>query len=328
MKKTVSLLIVLLLAAFSFAQDVKKDDWIRVQSDDGEFSIEVPAKYGYFYDKEGMKVGGSDGIVQISKIHILNAYVGHTLLSFERYKVGKVNTTFAKNKYNFNDYKKTPSQIASEMMEDENAHFTVSQSVLTAWTTIAKKDYKISRSISKNDTQYTVRQYFYSKKYIYVLTAASREGKTKTMRHFLNSLIFNPDVKSKRIKHAKRFSALEQTKVEISEDIETPNPDIKPKTSTAAKQTDSTIKPFLIISQPRASYTDDAKINNEQGAVRLKSTVSESGQITKIVVRKALKYGLVHNAILTAMRMKILPPEKDNKVFSITKTIEYRFILY
>ncbi len=328
MKTLRFLLAVFLFAAFSFAQEAKKDDWFRIQSDDGEFSIKVPAKYGYFYDKEGMKVGGSGSIVQISKIHILNAYVGHTLLSFERYKIGNVSTKTTKNKYNFNDYKKTPSQIASEMTEDENAYFTAHQSILTAWTTIAKKDYKISQSISKNDKQYTVRQHFYSKKYIYVLTAASRNGKTKTMRYFLNSLVFKPDVKSKRIKQAKRFSALEQTKVEISEDIETPNPNVQPKTSTAAKQTDSTTKPFLIISQPRASYTDDARLNNENGAVRMKFTASESGQITKIVVRRALKYGLVHNAILAAMRIKILPPENDGKPVSVTKTIEYRFSLY
>jgi TonB family protein len=328
MKTLRCLLAIFLFAVFSFAQDVKKDDWIRVQSNDGEFSIKVPAKYSYFYDKEGMQIGGSGSIVQISRIHILNAYFEHTLLSFERYKIGKVNTKIIKNKYSFNDYKKTPSQIASEMIEDENANYIRGQNLLTSWKHIDKNGCKINQSTSKNDKQFTVRQYFYSKKFIYVLTASSRKGRTKTMRRFLNSLVFYPNVKSKRIRFAKRFSALEQTKIKISEDIETPNFDIQPKTLTTAKQTDLTTKPFLIISQPRASYTDDARLNNENGAVRLRFTASENGQITKIVVRKALKYGLVHNAILAAMRMKILPPEEDDKPVSVTKTIEYRFTLY
>jgi TonB family protein len=328
MKTLRFLLAVSLFAVFSFAQDVKKDDWFRVQSDNGEFSIEVPAKYGYFYDKEGLSISNLNNFAQVSRVHILNAYVEHTLLSFERYKAGNVKTQVFRNKYNLDNYKKTRSQIVSEITEDENANYIKGQNLLTNWKTIYKKGYKIRQSISKNDKQYTVRQYFYSKNFIYVLTASSRESKTGTMRRFFNSLVFNPKVKTKRKKYVKRFSALEQTKLEISEDIEIPNPDIQPKTVTAAKQTGSNAKSFLIISQPRASYTDDARLNNENGAVRLKITISESGQITKIVVRKALKYGLVHNSILTAMRIKALPPEKDDKPVSVTKTIEYRFTLY
>lgn len=44
MKNISSIIFVLLLVSASFPQKVKKDDWIRVQSDDGEFSVEIPAK--------------------------------------------------------------------------------------------------------------------------------------------------------------------------------------------------------------------------------------------------------------------------------------------
>lgn len=45
-----------------FAQE-NVAEWVRVQNDNGEFSIEVPTKHNYFYDKEGFSVSN-----EISKI--------------------------------------------------------------------------------------------------------------------------------------------------------------------------------------------------------------------------------------------------------------------
>ncbi len=80
MKKVFSVFFVLVFAVISFGQN---DDWIRIESNDGEFSIEVPSNYGYFYDKEGIS---SD----TAEMSILNAYSEHTLISFESFK-GQIN---------------------------------------------------------------------------------------------------------------------------------------------------------------------------------------------------------------------------------------------
>jgi Gram-negative bacterial TonB protein C-terminal len=297
MKKTVSLLIVLLLTTFSFAQDVKKDDWIRVQSDDGEFSIEVPAKYGYFYDKNGTFVFDNSGNYSVEEMNVFNSYFEHTLLSFETYKASK---------------------SALEAIKKSDERNTSKQNSSNNWSEIKQDNYKIKQLISKNDKHYTVRKYFHSKQYIYVLTASSRLGETSAMKHFFESLTFKPDATGKLSSKDTRFPNLKATQIEYEENFEKPKKDDKTTTPIGITQSDSTIKPLIVLNMPSASYM-------EKGEIRLKVTFSEFGQITKIVVLKQLTTGSLRNTALAALRMKVIPQEKDDKPVSVTRTIEYRF---
>jgi TonB family protein len=307
MKNLRCLLAVFLFAVFSFAQDVKKDDWFRVQSDDGEFSIEVPAKYGYFYDKEGTSVANLGEIYNITEMSVFNSYAEHTLLSFERYK---------------------GSKKALDVIADNDKEFAKWQKTSADWSEIKKDGFKIKQLIIKSEKQYTVRQYFYSKNNIYLLIASSHSGETQAMKRFFDALTFKPDVNSELLSNESRFSRLKATDISYLEELEDKKSSSKPKPSTTPKLADSNMKMFLILTQPRASYTESARKAGLNGVVRIKVSFSEFGQITKIVVRRALKYGLVYNAILAAMRIKILPPEEDDKPVATEKTIEYRFTLY
>jgi hypothetical protein len=269
MKNLLLILAILLFAMISFAQDAKKDDWFRVQSDDGEFSIEVPANYGYFYDKDGTTVGDYSQNYLLNEMSVFNSYTEHTLISFESYKA---------------------NQKALEVIETDDESLAKWQKDSVEWTESQKDGYKIKQLIVKNDKQYTVRQYFFSKTRIFALVASSRLGETKAMKQFFDSLIFKPNVVVDRIKGAIIFSVLKATPIEYRSIQKKENNDIKPKKISLNLQTDPTVKPFLLISQPKASYTDDARKNGEQGIVQIRLELSEFGQITKISQVKSLRF--------------------------------------
>jgi hypothetical protein len=311
MKKLHILLVFVLFTTFSFAQDEKKDDWIRVQSDDGEFSIEVPAKYGYFYDKVGTMISDGNNFYAMNEMSVFNSYIEHTLINFESYRT---------------------NQRTLEILEEGSESSAKKQKATEGFSEIKKDGYKIKQLVVKTDKHYTVSQYFYSKNYIYILTASSRDGETPIMKRFLDSLVFKPDSDKKILSGNSKFPALKITpikylpKPEKSAKKDKTSPDEpNPLPSVTPIKTDSNVKSFLIISQPRASFTNEARQNGEQGAVRLKVSFSESGQITEIIVLETLRFGLLRNVVFAALRMKVIPQEKDDKPIPATKTIEYRF---
>jgi hypothetical protein len=68
------------------AQENQSGEWIRAQSDNGEFSVEFPAGYDFYADKDGFSVSSSSRSYFLSEMRMLNAYHEKTLLSFEAYK--------------------------------------------------------------------------------------------------------------------------------------------------------------------------------------------------------------------------------------------------
>lgn len=295
MKKLHILLAIVLFTAFSFAQDNKKDDWIRVQSDDGEFSIEVPAKYGYFYNKY-------DNAYSLDEMSVLNAYTEHTLLSFESYKrpFNMLSTiTRIKNIKNVDDVILREQQFYPHTSE------------------IKKDGYKIEQLVYVKDNLYTVRQYFYTQNFLYVITASSRMGETLAIKRFLESVIVKPVAKSNSISNKTRFPDLKATPIEFEEDTEKK----QKKDTKVLTQPDTSVKPLLIISKPTAfTLATEVKQNH---SIQLKVDFSEIGQITKIVILKKLKPGFRSDLILAVLRMKYLPEEKDDQPIAVTKTIDY-----
>ncbi len=72
-----------------FAQTNQSSEWIRVRSDDGEFSVEVPADYKFIVDKTGFQVNDTYNNYQLEEVKMFNSYREKTLIAFESYKAGK-----------------------------------------------------------------------------------------------------------------------------------------------------------------------------------------------------------------------------------------------
>lgn len=83
-----------------------------------------------------------------------------------------------------------------------------------------------------------------------------------------------------------------------------------------------------IISKPTPEYTEQARINNTQGTVRVSAVFSSSGQVTNIRPLNQLPYGLTDKAIAAARRIQFTPAVKDGHPVSSYMVIEYNFNIY
>jgi hypothetical protein len=176
----------------------------------------------------------------------------------------------------------------------------------------------------KNDKTHIIRQYFYSKKLLYIITASSRDGETSAMKRFLASMIFKPDTADSKNLNATKFSDLKATQISLEENLEK----TKQKKEKKKVDPDPKINPLSIVTQPLVLSLVAPSNNFLGGTVRLEVTFSEVGQISKIVVCEKLKPVFQRDVILSALRMKFLPEEKDDMPMSVTKTVQYNYGRY
>ena len=288
------------------AESTENDKWIRVQSDDLEFSIEVPAQYKFFANKDGFFVseGGTSNSYELKNMYMVNAYIHGTLVSFETYdaKKGAVEAIYKGDVYGKEDLAKS---------------------------TLQKSGYAIRQTVANSGNTYIVRQYFSSKKHIYVLTAASRNGETQEIRRFLDSLGFAADTGRTQNPTSVSFSKLPNSDVAVEMHLEKDAPQNRKNTLPlgSAKDDDKTMKKLVILIKQRPAYVDSARSQNISGTIRVKVTFSTDGYIPKITVLQTLPEGLLRQALFAALRMKFIPQEKNGKLESAERTIEYGFYI-
>jgi hypothetical protein len=327
MKKFRIILFVLLFATCCFAQKVKKDNWIRVQSDDGEFSIEIPAKHSYFYDDKGFILASWGYTIKLTEMSVLNAYIGDTLVNFERYKAETIQPTNFKNA-DKSVFDKSSAELAMLKLSQENPKYLTIQKVEKGWLEINKGKYKIGQLTRTGNEEFTIKQYFFSDNFVYILTASSRKGKTPEITRFLDSLRFKSTADKARNKNAVSFSGLNRVTIKVFEDLEPKEAVTQEKSPKISSRINKSFKPLLIISNSGVPYTREASEKLLKGIIRLETTFAKSGQITKIIVRRTPDHDLIHNAVLTILRMKYLPALKNGKPISVVKKIDYEFTGY
>lgn len=285
-------LFVFCVLAFSFSVRAQNADWIRVQSDSGEFSVEVPAEYGFFADNGGFSISESSMTYPVAEMNMLNAFYEKTLISFESYKASKA--------------------VLNTLREKETRDGKTSD--------IKVSDTKIKQIIFQTEDSYTIKRFFNSDNYIYILTASSRTGETPAMKRFFDSMIFDPKAKAAANPKNVSFAKMKATPIGIEAGgIMGNNP--------AVGKEDKLTK-LLILSKPAASYTSSARINLQQGAVRMRITFSKDGRISQLNLLNDLDESLIRQALFAAIRIKFLPQEINDKPVTVTKTIEYSFQIY
>ncbi|MBA2621243.1 MAG: energy transducer TonB [Acidobacteria bacterium] len=291
---------ILFLQTNAFAQTNQSAEWIRAQSDNDEFSVEVPADYGFFVDKTGFSVSDSSDSYPLEEVKMFNSFTEKTLIAFESYKAGK--------------------KALNAIIEQDARNGKTSEIRLRSGASV-------KQVLIKTDKFYTVRQYLFSKNYIYILTAASRNGETPAMKRFLNSLVFKPESSGSAIDDVVLFSALKTSQIEIDENPEPlKKPDKSPTVSLPVR--DESVEPLTIVLKPAASYTEAARQTAETGSIQIRITFSQKGFVSKVGLLKTLKSGLTRQAFFAALRIKFLPQEKDEKPVTVTKVVEYAFHIY
>jgi hypothetical protein len=290
-----ALLVLINLMSAAEAQVGSTDKWIRVQSDNGEFSIEVPDNYSFVFDRTGYFESEWPIDYLLQDVSILNAYRDEILVSFEVYR---------------GDPDAMGPMTKAATRHNEKRRSTKFDGI------------PVREVIRSDDKQYFAARYFKSKGFVYVVSVASRTGVTTTAQRFLQSLRFVPESKSPAA-DAVSLSKLRVTPIDFkTQNVEPYDP---PKQAPARPPAGLNDKPMVIVSRVRASYIASARNHNVTGAVRFRIRFSKDGYISTIEVLKTLPQGLLRQALFAALRLKVLPPIKDGEAIGAIRIIEYTF---
>lgn len=274
------------------------DEWMRVQSDDGEFSIEVPAVHTYFSDNDGFAVSAGNGAdIQLRNMRMLNAISEGTVVSFEIYEANK--------------------GALEKIFESDKGR----KNVLSV-NKIKGNDYVVREIEYESDEASWARRYFSSKKHIYVLTAGSRTSSSEGIKRFFDSLVFKPNANDKAISGIP-LSSLRRLNIAVETQDKNENKSVR-----KPSKLDSNMQGIVLLARPYASYITPARANLVTGNVRLKVMLAKDGSIPKITIVETLPDALLRQAIFAALRIKFLPKLKDGQPEDSIVTLEYNFRIY
>lgn len=299
----ITFIFIFLIAIFS---QTPTDDWARVQSDNGEFSIEMPKNPTYFYDKDGFAMsenGNRD--YQYSEMQMLNGSSGKSVMIVEIYKVASP---------------KAQLNLMLDQMEGKSSKFNVPKDFIGK-----QLERKMERDNHNNkDVEISFASVFVaSKNYLYVISVGNRGQKTKDFERFLSSIRFGGSQNN-----AAKISTFTAVTVENIGEDSTNEPAIIPDLTVPAKPKVDNPTPFLLLTKPKASYTIAARKEATIGSIRLRTRFEKDGRISKISILKGLPNGLTRSAFFSALRIKFIPQENEGELKTLTKTIEYSFAIY
>jgi hypothetical protein len=306
MKILLQIILILFISAVVFSQPTQTDKWVRIQSDNGEFSIEVPVKFNYIIDKDGFQISDSgSNNYQLKNLKILNAYLNQTLISFEIYEAKEIalDTIYSGD-----------LSVAKNQKKYKKSDFTE--------TKIKANDIKQLIIVTKD--LYTIRRYFNSKNFIYILTAVSRKGENETIKRFFESLVFNPDTKQSAPNSGLLLSSLPTSNINLV--TKNVAPFIPPDKNKAPDEPG--VLPLAVGWKPAPSYVDNARVKGVQGEMQLRCTFAKDGFIPKIEFISLLPEGIARQVLFAALRIKFLPKEKDGVPETTERVVQYNFSLY
>ena len=218
----ITFIFIFLIAIFS---QTPTDDWARVQSDNGEFSIEMPKNPTYFYDKDGFAMsenGNRD--YQYSEMQMLNGSSGKSVMIVEIYKVASP---------------KAQLNLMLDQMEGKSSKFNVPKDFIGK-----QLERKMERDNHNNkDVEISFASVFVaSKNYLYVISVGNRGQKTKDFERFLSSIRFGGSQNN-----AAKISTFTAVTVENIGEDSTNEPAIIPDLTVPAKPKVDNPTPFLLL---------------------------------------------------------------------------------
>lgn len=294
--------------AVAYTQDnsasvAEADSWNRIVSNDGRFSVEIPAKHRMYFNANGFQVSIDYSSYNLTNLYFISSFVDNTLINLEVYEGGK---------YAYESILRSDKQI---------------------WGTRTEPDFefgkvKLKRFIKKTEDYFAVTELFNSHGQIYILTAASRNGETSVMKRFLASVKYNSENLVTQSSDMTRISDLKSTEIQIEIKLEDEEIGKPPKQMFDQPTDDTSIQKLIILRKPRAHFAQSARIKNTSGAIRLRVTLAEDGFVQKIVVSKTLPDGLLRQAVFAAARIRFLPKQEKGVFVPSVAVVDYSFIIY
>jgi len=165
-------------------------------------------------------------------------------------------------------------------------------------------------------------QYVLLKKRLYILQGVARAENNQIVRNFFESVRLVDQKQTVAPNLNKSIKADSITSLpEISENLPVRVDD----SQTLADKPDRNV---IILYRPRPRFSAEARRARLSGRVKLKALFSSSGKITRVEVLSGLGSGLDETAVKAAEQIQFLPAEKDGKLVSTYKTVEYTFSTY
>jgi TonB family protein len=124
------------------------------------------------------------------------------------------------------------------------------------------------------------------------------------------------------------FESKEGKSIRDGADVTLGDPTFQSGPVTDKSNDKAATEPLVIVSKPRAAYTNEARQANETGTVRLKVTLHANGSVGSVTPVTTLKYGLTEQAIAAAKKVVFLPKRIGGLPVSVTMTFEYNFSIY
>ncbi len=307
----------LLAASAIFAQQSGPEatEWNTMRSDNGEFSIDMPANYSYFYDPAGMEITETYGTFVFSEMRLLNASANKTFMSLEIYKVPD------------------PKKYAGKLIDHNDTKGAKSKQTIPGFFVQQFDLKKIhSYNLEKNVAINYQTRYIASKDHLYVVTVANRgEEITAAARRFIDSIhLRTEDPSTGSDKNAINISKLKPVTIDQMIADETDGSLLSGVAieKVPAPKTPPNPNGILILDKPAPTYSEQARKGAIRGTLRLRVTFDKRGGVTKVGFISTLDHSLTRNAFFCALRIKFIPEEKDGQEVTVKKTLEYSFNIY
>lgn len=84
----------------------------------------------------------------------------------------------------------------------------------------------------------------------------------------------------------------------------------------------------VLLSRPSPGFSEEARLNNVSGTVKLNLVLGADGEVSNITVINGLPNGLTERAIEVARQIRFTPAQKDGRPVSQYATVEYLFNIY
>jgi TonB family protein len=88
------------------------------------------------------------------------------------------------------------------------------------------------------------------------------------------------------------------------------------------------IERAVIYSKPVPGFTEEARVKNTSGMVKLRAVLAADGRVRNIAVVRSLPDGLTERCISVARQIKFKPAQKDGHAVSQYVTLEYNFYIH
>jgi hypothetical protein len=301
-------LVLLLIAQISvFSQDTGK--WIRIQSDNEEFSIEIPDNEAsaYFYDKEGFYLNDSPmGPYNFKDMQMLHAALDKTYMSVEMFRM--------QNPKGYLDELVLRKSFAYSKIQTDRKDFNVRKAEFD-------RSYEKIRKLTEN-LNFEIR-YISSKTHFYIVTVWNRGKSNPVSERFLSSIRLGAPQSGSPGEKGLKVSALKPITIDqIGGQLSKAEADSL--TDSPKLEIDAPGELYILYVPPAGTNFANPNMR-AKGVIRLKATYSKEGRVSKILLVSGLPGGLNRLAFFSVLRTKFLPAEADGEPKTIERVFTYDY---